>query len=134
MTDLEVSHRLSLGFLWVTKAFASKEGKGLNQISEVVEVFLKLSGIYLHWGRGREEEGREEGRVECEGGGRKGGKRREDRVESKRLKSVKEGGRGDEDSVPSCCCSQHPHIPSVCYTRHQWHSSTCSTNQSVSSS
>ena len=50
-TDLEVSHRLSLGILWVTRALASEEGKGLGQVSEAVEVLLKLSAIYLHWGR-----------------------------------------------------------------------------------
>ena len=50
-TDLEVSHRLSLGILWVPRALASEEGKGLGQVSEAVEVLLKLSMIYLHWGR-----------------------------------------------------------------------------------
>ena len=51
VTDLEVSHRLSLGILWVPRALASEEGKGLSQVSEAVEVLLKLSAIYLHWGR-----------------------------------------------------------------------------------
>ena len=50
-TDLEVSHGLSLGILWVPRALASEEGKGLGQVSEAVEVLLKLSAIYLHWGR-----------------------------------------------------------------------------------
>ena len=70
VTDLEVSHR-------VTRAFASKKGKGLSQASEVVEVLLKLSGIYLDWRWGRGEEGRWErgGEGGWEGGGRKGGKK-----------------------------------------------------------
>ena len=108
MTDLEVSHRLALGVLRVTRAFASEEGKGLSQVSEAIEVLLKLSGIYLHW---RRWEGGEVGGGEV-GGGEEGQweEGREERREKEGRRG--EGGRWrgvireerDYDSVCVCVC------------------------------